>query len=77
MLETETISPPPAAAPTAPPPPAPTPPSASALERRITVVAVILPFIGFVAALWLLWGGAVTVRDLAILAVAYLTSRLA
>ena len=73
MLETETISPRTAAATTAPPPPAPTPPpAASALERRITVVAVILPFIGFVAALWLLWGGAVTAQDLAILAVAYL-----
>jgi stearoyl-CoA desaturase (delta-9 desaturase) len=49
-----------------------TPPSASALERRITVFAVVLPFAGFLAALWLLWGGAVTGRDLAILAVAYI-----
>src|SRR3954451_5648860 len=46
-------------------------PGASALERRITVVAVVLPFAGFLAALWLLWGGAVSGRDLAILAVAY------
>jgi len=46
-------------------------PAASALERRITVVAVVLPFAGFLAALWLLWGGAVTGRDLAILAVTY------
>jgi stearoyl-CoA desaturase (Delta-9 desaturase) len=46
-------------------------PGASALERRITVFAVVLPFVGFLAALWLLWGGAVTGRDLAILAVAY------
>jgi stearoyl-CoA desaturase (delta-9 desaturase) len=46
-------------------------PAASALERRITVVAVVLPFAGFLAALWLLWGGAVSGRDLAILAVAY------
>src|SRR3954453_207087 len=44
---------------------------ASALERRITVVAVALPFIGFIAALVLLWGGAVSWRDLAILAVMY------
>jgi stearoyl-CoA desaturase (Delta-9 desaturase) len=44
---------------------------ASALERRITVVAVILPFVGFLVALWLLWGGAVSGRDLAILAVSY------
>ena len=46
-------------------------PPASALERRITVVAVVLPFAGFLAALWLLWGGAVTGGDLAILAVTY------
>jgi stearoyl-CoA desaturase (Delta-9 desaturase) len=49
-----------------------TPPSRiSALERRITVVAVVLPFVSFLLALWLLWGGAVTARDLAILAVMY------
>ena len=30
------------------------------LERQITVVAVVLPFLGFIVALWLLWGGAVT-----------------
>src|SRR3954453_14552277 len=47
-------------------------PGASKLERRITVVAVVLPFAGFLAALWLLWGGAVTGLDLAILAVMYL-----
>jgi fatty-acid desaturase len=46
-------------------------PPASALERRITIVAVALPFAGFIAALWLLWGGFVTGRDLAILAVMY------
>src|SRR5215216_5589093 len=46
-------------------------PPASALERRITVVAVVLPFAGFLAALILLWGGAVSWRDLAILAVMY------
>ena len=46
-------------------------PGASALERRITIFAVVLPFAGFLAALWLLWGGAVTGRDLAILAVMY------
>ena len=34
------------------------------LERQITVVAVVLPFLGFIAALWLLWGGAVTGLDL-------------
>ena len=41
------------------------------LERQITVVAVVLPFIGFIAAIFLLWGGAVTGLDLAILAVMY------
>ncbi len=45
--------------------------AASRLERRITVVAVVLPFAGFLAAIWLLWGGAVTWRDLGILAVMY------
>ena len=43
----------------------------SKVERRITVVAVVLPFLAFLVALWLLWGGAVTGRDLAILAVMY------
>src|SRR3954465_210869 len=44
---------------------------AARLERQITVVAVVLPFAGFIAALFLLWGGAVSGRDLAILAVMY------
>jgi stearoyl-CoA desaturase (delta-9 desaturase) len=44
----------------------------SKVERRITVVAVVLPFLAFLVALWLLWGGAVTGRDLAILAVMYI-----
>jgi stearoyl-CoA desaturase (Delta-9 desaturase) len=44
----------------------------SALERRITVAAVVLPFLGFVAAVALLWGGLVTTADLAILAAMYL-----
>src|ERR687893_3291904 len=46
-------------------------PGASALERRITVVAVVLPFAGFLAALTLLWGSGVTWLDLGILAVMY------
>src|SRR4051812_50152678 len=45
---------------------------ASALERRITVVAVVLPFAGFVTALALLWGSGVTWLDLGILAVMYI-----
>src|SRR6476660_5159551 len=44
---------------------------AAALERRITVVAVVLPFVGFLVALYLLWGSGVTALDLAILAVMY------
>src|SRR4051795_8257678 len=43
----------------------------SALERRITVTAVVLPFLGFLAAVALLWGGGVTALDLEILAVMY------
>ena len=46
-------------------------PHASSLERRITIIAVAVPFIGFLAAIWLLWGGFVTGLDLAILAVMY------
>jgi len=44
---------------------------APALERRITVVAVVLPFVGFVTALVLLWGRGVSFLDLAILGVTY------
>ena len=43
----------------------------STLERRITIVAVALPFAGFLAAIVLLWGGLVTGLDLAIMAVLY------
>src|SRR4051812_10372555 len=43
----------------------------SALERRITVTAVVLPFLGFLVAIALLWGGGVTGLDLGILAVMY------
>jgi stearoyl-CoA desaturase (delta-9 desaturase) len=43
----------------------------STLERRITTAAVIIPFVGFVVAIFLLWGGLVTGRDLAIFAVMY------
>jgi stearoyl-CoA desaturase (delta-9 desaturase) len=41
------------------------------LERRITVAAVVIPFLGFLAAVVLLWGGLVTGTDLAIFAVMY------
>src|SRR3954464_9921475 len=43
----------------------------STIERRITVAAVVVPFLGFLAAIVLLWGGLVTGRDLAIFAVMY------
>jgi stearoyl-CoA desaturase (Delta-9 desaturase) len=43
----------------------------STIERRITVAAVVIPFLGFLAAIVLLWGGLVTGRDLAIFAVMY------
>lgn len=43
----------------------------STLERRITVAAVVVPFAGFLLALYLLWGGLVSGRDLAIFAVMY------
>src|SRR5262245_7641937 len=43
----------------------------AAFERRVTVAAVVLPFLGFLVALWLCWGGVVSIRDVAILAVMY------
>lgn len=42
------------------------------LERRVTVVAVVVPFLGFLAAIPLTWGGVTHIRDLAIFAVMYL-----
>src|SRR5688572_21243527 len=41
----------------------------STIERRATVVAVVLPFVAFLAAVGLAWGGLVSGRDLAIFAV--------
>jgi stearoyl-CoA desaturase (delta-9 desaturase) len=43
----------------------------NSLERRITIVAVVLPFLGFLAAIGFLWGGWITWLDLGILAVLY------
>jgi stearoyl-CoA desaturase (delta-9 desaturase) len=43
----------------------------SAIERRITVTAVVLPFVAFCVAIVLLWGGLVTALDLGIFAVMY------
>ncbi|MBK5229636.1 MAG: fatty acid desaturase [Thermoleophilia bacterium] len=44
----------------------------SKLERRITIAAVVIPFIGFGVAIVLLWGGAVGALDLGIFAFMYL-----
>lgn len=44
----------------------------SKLEQRITIAAVAIPFLGFIAAIILLWGGAVGPLDLGIFAVMYL-----
>ncbi|MBJ7347701.1 MAG: acyl-CoA desaturase [Thermoleophilaceae bacterium] len=46
----------------------------SKLERRITIAAVVLPFLGFLVAIVLLWGGMVSALDLGIMAVMYLIS---
>ena len=46
----------------------------NSLERRITIVAVIVPFLGFIASIFFLWGGWVTGLDMAILAVFYVIS---
>jgi fatty-acid desaturase len=43
----------------------------SNLERRIAITAVVEPFLAFLVALCLLWGGAVSALDVAILAVMY------
>ena len=41
------------------------------IERRVTIVAVVLPFIGFLAAIYLTWGGLTTAIDLYIFAIMY------
>jgi stearoyl-CoA desaturase (delta-9 desaturase) len=46
----------------------------STLERRLTVGAVVIPFLAFVVAVVLSWGGFVSGRDLAIFAVMYLAA---
>ena len=46
----------------------------SRLERRLTVVVVVLPFVGVLVAIGLLWGGAVTPLDLGLLVAGYLTT---
>jgi len=44
----------------------------STLERRLTVAVVVIPFLAFIAAIVLLWGGLFTGLDLAIFTVMYL-----
>lgn len=48
----------------------------SKLERRITVTAVVVPFLGFIAAIVLLWGGAVDALDLGIFVLMYVFTAL-
>src|SRR5215211_6963733 len=48
----------------------------SRLQRNITLAAVILPFVGFLAAIALLWNELVSVTDLAIFAAMYLPTAL-
>ncbi len=48
----------------------------SRLQRNITLAAVILPFLGFAAAIVLLWNDLVSATDLAILAAMYLPTAL-
>ncbi|MFY9488987.1 MAG: acyl-CoA desaturase [Solirubrobacterales bacterium] len=43
----------------------------SKLEQRITVTAVTLPFVGFIVAIVLLWGGMVDALDLGLFALMY------
>src|SRR6476619_1007221 len=42
------------------------------VERRVTIFAVVVPFIGFLAAIYLTWGGFTTALDLYIFAVMYI-----
>jgi stearoyl-CoA desaturase (delta-9 desaturase) len=48
----------------------------SALQRRVNLAAVVLPFVAFVAAVVLLWGGAVDGVDLALFLGMYLVTAL-
>jgi stearoyl-CoA desaturase (delta-9 desaturase) len=40
-------------------------------QRRLVLVVTILPFVGFLAALWTLWGTALTPLDMAIFVIGY------
>jgi stearoyl-CoA desaturase (delta-9 desaturase) len=46
----------------------------SRLEKRVNLVAVVLPFAAFIAAIVLLWNSAVSATDLGIMAVMYVLS---
>jgi stearoyl-CoA desaturase (Delta-9 desaturase) len=48
----------------------------SMLEKRVNLVAVVLPFAAFIAAIVLLWNSAVSATDLGILAVMYVVTGL-
>jgi stearoyl-CoA desaturase (Delta-9 desaturase) len=46
----------------------------SALHRRLNLIGVVLPFVGFVAAIVLLWNTLVDWSDLAVLLIMYVIS---
>ncbi|MCA1840546.1 MAG: acyl-CoA desaturase [Actinomycetota bacterium] len=44
------------------------------LERRLTVVVTVLPFLGVIAAVWLVWGRGISWSDVVIFAFTYIVS---
>ena len=54
----------------------PLPPKTARLQRRLTLVVTILPFAGFVAAVWSLWGTGLTVLDASLFLAMYALSGL-
>lgn len=49
-------------------------PSTARLQKRIVLVVTVLPFLGFVAAAWMAWGGGLKWLDAAIFAVTYVVA---
>jgi stearoyl-CoA desaturase (Delta-9 desaturase) len=54
----------------------PLPPKTARLQRRLTLVVTILPFAGFVAAVWSLWGTGLTMLDASLFLAMYALSGL-
>ncbi|HYO61878.1 MAG TPA: acyl-CoA desaturase [Actinomycetota bacterium] len=54
----------------------PLPPKTARLQRRLTLIVTILPFAGFVAAVWSLWGTGLTALDAALFLAFYAFSGL-